>query len=106
VSWSLHTKSTSALRNTLLTKLNLTDMLRSGSGCASSSSSSSNGVKATQGAPGSSGGMVAAETAATVMTDLLESTLWQRQLGSFSEELVAALVAQVGYRLVARERGR
>lgn len=30
-----------------------------------------------------------------VMIDLLEATLWQRQLGTLSEELVGALVAQV-----------
>jgi len=30
------------------------------------------------------------------MIDLLECTLWQRQLGSLSEETVAALVCQVG----------
>jgi len=34
--------------------------------------------------------------AAGVMIDLLECTLWQRQLGSLSEETVAALVCQVG----------
>ena len=30
-----------------------------------------------------------------VMIDLLEATLWQRQLGTLSEELVGALVGQV-----------
>lgn len=32
---------------------------------------------------------------AGVMIDLLEATLWQRQLGTLSEEMVGALVAQV-----------
>jgi hypothetical protein len=30
------------------------------------------------------------------MIDMLECTLWQRQLGSLPEETVGALVAQVG----------
>lgn len=32
------------------------------------------------------------------MIDMLECTLWQRQLGSLPEETVGALVAQVGFR--------
>jgi hypothetical protein len=48
------------------------------------------------GAGGGAGGLVSGEAAAGVMLDLLEGTLWQRQLGSLSEELVSALVGQVG----------
>jgi hypothetical protein len=47
--------------------------------------------------------MVSGDVAAGVMLDLLEGTLWQRQLGSLSEELVSTMVAQV--RVYAYGRG-
>jgi hypothetical protein len=48
-------------------------------------------------AASSSGGnraLVAAEESNTV-ADVLENTLWNRQLGAMSEEIVAALVCQI-----------
>lgn len=52
------------------------------------------GVNA-QAAGGSTPAGDGSTAAAGVMLELLEGTLWQRQLGSLSEEMVAALVCQV-----------
>ncbi|KAF8057143.1 ARC5 [Scenedesmus sp. PABB004] len=95
VTWSLHTKSTKALR-AILAKLQ-PDALRAatlggGGGGAPSGGGGAQGGKH-GGAQG--GGGADAPGAASVMIDLLECTLWQRQLGTLSEEMVAALVAQV-----------
>lgn len=86
VTWSLHTKSTKALRS-IMSKLQLPDVLRGG-GCSRSA--------AAQGQQHQQGAGDTASATAGVMIDLLECTLWQRQLGTLSEETVAALVAQVG----------
>ncbi len=47
-----------------------------------------------RGAAHSSG--AAATDLSSVLVDILDCTLWQRQLGAISEEIVAALVCQVG----------
>lgn len=92
VTWSLHTKSTKALRS-IMSKLQLPDVLRGGGGAAGGGCSRS---AAAQGQQHQQGAGDTASATAGVMIDLLECTLWQRQLGTLSEETVAALVAQVG----------
>ncbi|GBF91812.1 dynamin ARC5 [Raphidocelis subcapitata] len=95
VTWSLHTKSTKALRG-MMSKLNVPEAVRAAAASASSAAPSSGGGKGGGGggaAAGGDGGGGAA--AAGVMLELLEGTLWQRQLGPLSEEMVAALVCQV-----------
>jgi hypothetical protein len=84
VTWSLHTKTHKALKS-MMGKLQAADPTRLG---AAGSGSSSNKSGHQQGHENSNG-------AAGVMIDMLESTLWQRQLGSLPEETVGALVAQV-----------
>uniref|UniRef100_A0A383VV88 Dynamin-type G domain-containing protein n=1 Tax=Tetradesmus obliquus TaxID=3088 RepID=A0A383VV88_TETOB len=91
VTWSLHTKSTKALRS-IMSKLQLPDVLRGGGGAAGGGCSRS---AAAQGQQHQQGAGDTASATAGVMIDLLECTLWQRQLGTLSEETVAALVAQV-----------
>jgi hypothetical protein len=92
VTWSLHTKSTKALRS-IMSKLQLPDVLRGGGGGAAGGFCSKSA--GTQGQQHQQGGGDTSNAAAGVMIDLLECTLWQRQLGTLSEETVAALVAQV-----------
>ncbi|KAI8476585.1 MAG: P-loop containing nucleoside triphosphate hydrolase protein [Monoraphidium minutum] len=84
VTWSLHTKSTKALR-AMMTKLHIPEVARATAGGGG-------------GAKGGAGGVAGGEggsAAAGVMLEMLEATLWQRQLGALSEEMVAALVCQV-----------
>ena len=73
VTWSLHTKSRSSLK-TMLSKVTTPSGKAVGNGAAGGA-----------GAPG----------APSSMTDFLENTLWNRTLGSMSEEIVAALVCQI-----------
>lgn len=95
VTWSLHTKTHKALKS-MMGKLQAADPTRLGA--AGSGSSNKSGHQ--QGHENSNG-------AAGVMIDMLESTLWQRQLGSLPEETVGALVAQVsGKQGAIREEGR
>jgi hypothetical protein len=80
VTWSLHTKSHKALKN-MMGKLQLADPTRSaGTGSVKSGQQQQHGE---------------GNAAAGMMIDMLECTLWQRQLGSLPEETVSALVAQV-----------
>lgn len=97
---SLHTKSTKALR-AMMTKLQVPEAVRAaaaagGSAPAPPAKGSSSGGGGGGGASGSAPGGEGNAAAAGVMLELLECTLWQRQLGSLSEEMVAALVCQVG----------
>ena len=75
VTWSLHTKSRDGLRAVL----------------------SRPAAGADRGAPASSAALVAtsAKPSDGSVADLLETTLWSRQLGVVSEDLVAALVCQI-----------
>ena len=70
VTWSLHTKSRSSLK-AMLSKVTTPAGKAKGAG----------------------GG--AAEAQPDNVTDFLENTLWNRTLGSLSEEIVAALVCQI-----------
>ena len=88
VTWSLHTKHTRALR-AILGRLQ-PDAMRGPSGPVVGQGAGHQGAGGAQRSGGDSAG-----AAAGVMIDLLECTLWQRQLGSLSEETVVALVAQV-----------
>lgn len=88
VSWSLHTKSTKALRS-LMGRLQLPESSLRGGGGAAVPGGSKGGQQ------GSGGVQDTSSATAGVMIDLLECTLWQRQLGTLSEETVSALVAQV-----------
>lgn len=93
---SLHTKSTKALR-AMMSKLHIPEAVRAAAASAAGGASGSS--KSAAAAGGSGGGAAGGEgggAAAGVMLELLECTLWQRQLGSLSEEMVAALVCQVG----------
>lgn len=81
---SLHTKTHKALKS-MMGKLQGTEAGRVGAAGGSSSGNKS----------GHQQGQEASGGAAGVMIDMLESTLWQRQLGSLPEETVGALVAQV-----------
>jgi hypothetical protein len=95
VTWSLHTKSTKALRS-IMSKLHLPDVLRGGGGAAGGFCSKTGGAQGQQQhQQQQQGSGDTSSAAAGVMIDLLECTLWQRQLGTLSEETVAALVAQV-----------
>jgi hypothetical protein len=76
----------------MMTKLHVPEAVRA----ATAAGASGAAAAPAGGRPGSAaaaGGDGAA--AASVMLELLEATLWQRQLGSLSEEMVAALVCQV-----------
>ncbi|KIY93293.1 hypothetical protein MNEG_14669, partial [Monoraphidium neglectum] len=98
VTWSLHTKSTKALR-AMMSKLHIPEAVRAAAAAGAAPAPSSGGGKpASSGGGGGSSSSGAAEggaAGAAVMLELLECTLWQRQLGSLSEEMVAALVCQV-----------
>lgn len=89
VTWSLHTKGRDGLRGVL-------SRPQSNSGGSGSSShdggNSSNNAIVRRGGDSLTSG---APTAASDVAALLESTLWNRQLGVVSEELVAALVCQI-----------
>lgn len=76
VTWSLHTKSRSSLKN-MLSKVTAPASGAGGSG----------------GGKGAAGQGVGEGSAATA--DFLENTLWNRTLGAMSEEIVAALVCQI-----------
>jgi hypothetical protein len=104
VTWSLHTKSTKALRS-IMSKLHLPDVLRGGGGAAGGYCSKSGGAQGQQQhqQQQQQGSGDTSSAAAGVMIDLLECTLWQRQLGTLSEETVAALVAQVSDRQLVKQ---
>eukprot|EP00879_Flechtneria_rotunda_P028913 GHRR01031150.1.p1 GENE.GHRR01031150.1~~GHRR01031150.1.p1 ORF type:complete len:172 (+),score=76.33 GHRR01031150.1:189-704(+) len=75
-----------------MSKLQLPDTVRLGSnGTSNNQQHCSNG----KGGQQQNGQVDAGNATAGVMIDLLECTLWQRQLGMLSEETVGALVAQV-----------
>ena len=91
VTWSLHTGGGAGGRKGLRGVLGRPVGGGSGGGGGSghanaSSSSTSSSALARREADATAGGTVA---------DLLESTLWNRQLGAVSEEIVAALVCQI-----------
>lgn len=92
VTWSLHTKGRDGLRGVL----SRPQSNNSGGGQASSASASSHDGGSNNNAIVRRGGNdSSASAAATDVATLLESTLWNRQLGVVSEELVAALVCQI-----------
>lgn len=76
VTWSLHTKSRSSLK-AMLSKVTAPNGVGGGGGSQLSGK----------------GAAVGEHTGATA--DFLENTLWNRTLGSMSEEIVAALVCQI-----------
>lgn len=84
-----------------MSKLHVPEAVRAAA--ASASASSGGGGKGGGGGGGDGG--AAGPAAAGVMLELLEGTLWQRQLGALSEEMVAALVCQVGSAGLAGPRG-
>jgi len=91
VTWSLHTKGRDGLRGVLSRPQS------NGAGGSSSDGSgngNNNGSSALVRRGGDSSSNSAPAAASDVAT-LLESTLWNRQLGVVSEELVAALVCQI-----------
>ncbi|PRW32964.1 Dynamin ARC5 [Chlorella sorokiniana] len=79
VTWSLHTKSRSSLK-AMLSKVTAPGSNQHGSG------GGGGGSKTQTNAVGESSGATA---------DFLENTLWNRTLGTMSEEIVAALVCQI-----------
>ncbi len=79
VSWSLHTRSSRALR-AMVAKITAAGVAAQG---------------ALGGSNGRDTGSASASSAATAAAEVLESTLFQRQLTPLSEEVVAALVCQV-----------
>lgn len=93
VTWSLHTKGRDGLRGVLSRPQS--------NGCGSGSASSSHDGGSNPAGAGSAlvrrGGdsLASGGAAASDVATLLESTLWNRQLGVVSEELVAALVCQI-----------
>ena len=98
VTWSLHTKGRDGLRGVLSRPQSNNSGGSGGSGSSSSShdggnnSGNNNAIVRRGGGDSLSSG---APTAASDVATLLESTLWNRQLGVVSEELVAALVCQI-----------
>lgn len=78
VTWSLHTKSRSSLK-AMLSKV-------TGPGAAAAAATA-NGNQ--------SSGKGGASSGDASMMEVLENTLWNRTLGSMSEEIVAALVCQI-----------
>ncbi|KAL0045566.1 hypothetical protein WJX82_010232 [Trebouxia sp. C0006] len=80
VTWSLHTKSRSSLK-AMLSKVNTTP------------EGSSQPQKAA--AKAAAGTLTPAAGQDNSVMDVLENTLWNRQLGVMSEEIVAALVCQI-----------
>jgi len=90
VSWSLHTRSGRALR-AMVAKITAAGGASGGAPGASASSSARDAGPSGAASASSS----AAAAAAAAAAEVLESTLFQRQLTPLSEEVVAALVCQV-----------
>lgn len=87
VTWSLHTKSSDAL-NAMLRRMPSVQAQASGStggGSGGARPTAAAAAAAAAGGAGAGGGVA----------EVLESTLWSRQLGALSEQLVAALVCQI-----------
>jgi hypothetical protein len=84
VSWSLHTRSNRALR-AMVAKITAAGAAASGVGLGSSSNAGRD----------TGAGASSSAAAAAAAAEVLESTLFQRQLTPLSEEVVAALVCQV-----------
>ena len=80
----------------MMSKLHVPEAVRA---AAAATTTTATGKGSGSGSGGSGGGggadPASSPAAAGVMLELLEGTLWQRQLGSLSEEMVAALVCQV-----------
>ncbi|KAK9918350.1 hypothetical protein WJX75_003404 [Coccomyxa subellipsoidea] len=81
VTWSLHTKSRASLKSMLNRVTTPTQQALTSKPSNSRGSSGSGGV--------------AAPEPDNAVTEMLENTLWNRQLGVMSEEIVAALVCQI-----------
>jgi hypothetical protein len=88
VTWSLHTKSRSSLK-AMLSKVTSPG----GNQPGSNNNNGGGGGKGHHGHHGASS--AAAEGSSGATADFLENTLWNRTLGSMSEEIVAALVCQI-----------
>ncbi|KAL4857467.1 Dynamin-like protein ARC5 [Chlorella vulgaris] len=88
VTWSLHTKSRSSLK-AMLSKVTSPG----GNQPGGNNNNGGGGGKGHHGHHGASS--AAAEGSSGATADFLENTLWNRTLGSMSEEIVAALVCQI-----------
>ena len=98
VTWSLHTKGRDGLRGVLSRPQSNSGGGGGGSAAAAASHDGGNSNNNNHAIVRRGGGDAlssGASAAATDVATLLESTLWNRQLGVVSEELVAALVCQI-----------
>jgi hypothetical protein len=75
----------------MMTKLHVPEAVRAATAAGASGGGA---TPSSGGRPGAAPGGADGAAAASVMLELLEGTLWQRQLGALSEEMVAALVCQ------------
>jgi len=87
VTWSLHTKSRSSLK-AMLSKV-------TGPVSSSGKSSGKSSSAAASGSGNGAGALVPAAGSDGTMMEVLDNTLWNRTLGSMSEEIVAVLVCQI-----------
>ena len=87
VSWSLHTRSSRALR-AMVAKI-------TAAGGAAGGGANGGALTASAAASGRDVGASSSAAAAAAAAEVLESTLFQRQLTPLSEEVVAALACQV-----------